>query len=141
MYDPGNRRLYCNDTFCGTWTYDVQADLSLANKRMLVGKEDADGMVLDADGNIWITGCRSGSITRVTPGGELLAAVDTPADAITQVRFGGADMRDVYINAVPIDGGDKLKQGELPTGKRSVMYRGRSEVPGRSIAPTRFDLG
>ena len=64
----------------------------------------------------------------------------TPAAAITQVRFGGQDMRDVYINSVPIDGGDNLKDGEIPTEQRSVMYRGRSSVAGRPIEPTRFEF-
>ncbi len=141
MYDLGRGRLYCNDTFRGTWVFDVQADLSLANRRILVEKEDADGMALDAEGNVWITGFRSGSITRVSPEGELLPAVDTPAKAITQVRFGGADMRDIYINAVPVDGGDNLKDGQIPTEQRSVMYRGRSRVAGSPILPTEFELG
>jgi len=140
MLDAENGRFYCNDTFTGTWVFDVQADLSLTNKRMLIEKEDADGMVLDAEGNVWITGFRSGSITRVSPAGDILSAVKTPAAAITQVRFGGQDMRDVYINSVPIDGGDNLKDGEIPTEQRSVMYRGRSSVAGRPIKPTCFEL-
>ena len=140
MYDLENNRFYCNDTFCGTWVFDVRSDLSMSNKRMLIEKEDADGMALDAEGNIWITGFRSGSITRISPNGTVLPAVDTPGEAITQVRFGGEDMRDIYINAVPLEGGDNLKDGEIPTEKRSFLYRGRSVVPGRPIAPTQFDL-
>ena len=87
-----------------------------------------------------ITGFRSGSITRISPNGAVLPALDTPGEAITQVRFGGEDMRDIYINAVSIEGGDNLKDGEIPTEKRSFLYRGRSVVRGRPIAPTQFDL-
>jgi len=140
MYDAANHRFYCNDTFTCSWEFDVGADLTLANRRQLIDREDADGMALDAEGNVWITGFRSAVVTRVSPGGDVLAAVETPAEAITQVRFGGQDMRDIYINAVPIDGGDNLKDGEIPTEKRSVMYRGRSSVPGRPVEPTRFEL-
>jgi hypothetical protein len=60
---------------------------------------------------------------------------------VTQVRFGGADLRDVYINTVPIDAGDRLAVGELPTEKTSVLYRGRSETPGLPVAAARFKLG
>ena len=140
MYDPGRRRFYCNDTFRGTWVFDVQPDLSLANKRILIEKEDADGMALDAEGNVWITGFRSGHIVRVSPDGKELAPVQTPAEAITQIRFGGADNCDIYINAVPIDGGDNLKDGEIPTEARSCMFKARSSVAGAVVPSASFDL-
>ena len=107
---------------------------------MLLEKEDADGMALDAGGNIWITGFQSGAITRVSPEGDLLPEVSTPARAITQLRFGGADRRDVYFNTVPRDAGATLKEGGLPVEPRSVLYRGRSAVPGRLVEPTAFAL-
>jgi sugar lactone lactonase YvrE len=141
MLSPDRKRFYCNDTFVGTWTFDVQPDLTLTNRRMLVEKADADGMALDAEGNVWITGFRSNFLTRVRPDGTLLPPVQTPADAISQMRFGGADMRDFYITAVPADGGDSLKDGKPLTEKNSFIYRSRSEVPGMPIAPARFELG
>ena len=66
-------------------------------------------MALDAEGNLWITGFRSSDITRARTDGSLLTPVATPAGAITQVRFGGADMRDFYFTSVPADGGDSLR--------------------------------
>lgn len=140
MFDPNLMRLYCNDTFHCSWAFDVQPDMTLANKRMLLDKVDVDGMALDAEGNIWITGFRSNYLTRVRPDGTLLPQVDTPAGSITQVRFGGADMRDYYINSVPADGGDTLKEGEMLTDNNSFLFRGRSEVPGMPLPPARFSL-
>jgi len=140
MYDAGRRVFYCNDTFNRTWAFDVGDDFSLSNKRVFLEKDDVDGMALDASGNVWITGFRSGYITRVRPDGSVLPRVETPAEAITQVRFGGADMRDIYMTCVPGDGGDSLKDGLIPTEKRSFLYRGRSELPGMPIEPARFDL-
>jgi sugar lactone lactonase YvrE len=141
MFDPERRRFYCNDSFVATYAFDVRPDLTLANKRMLIDKVDVDGMALDADGDLWITGFRSGEIVRVQPDGSLLASVPNPGGAaVTQVRFGGADMRDVYINTVPIDAGDRLAVGEMPAEKTSVLYRGRSEKPGMPIAAARFKL-
>jgi len=141
MYDAARRRFYCNNTFCCTWAFDVGDDLSLSNKTMFLEKEDADGMALDAQGNLWITGFRSSFITRMSPDGVRLADVTTPAGAITQVRFGGADMRDYYVASVPADGGDTLKEGGQITEVKSVLYRGRSDVPGMRIEPARFTLG
>jgi sugar lactone lactonase YvrE len=142
MFDPARKRFYCNDSFVATYAFDVAPDLTLTNKRVLVDKVDADGMALDAEGDVWITGFRSGEIIRLRPDGTPLPAVPNPGGAaVTQIRFGGADLRDVYINTVPIDAGDRLAVGELPTEKTSVLYRGRSDRPGMAVAPSRFKLG
>lgn len=140
MFDPARRRLYCNDTFRGTWSFDVAEDLTLGNRRLLLEKEDADGMVLDAEGNVWITGFRSSFITRLRPDGKELPRFETPAGSITQARFGGPDMRDIYFNSVPSDGGDTLKEGGEIQGRGSFLFKGRSDVPGMKIAPASFDL-
>lgn len=140
MIDPGRRRFYCNDTFHCTWAFDVRDDLTLENKRVFLEKEDVDGMALDAEGNVWITGFRSNYLTRVKPDGTMLAKVETPAGSITQLRFGGADMRDYYFNSVPADGGDTLKEGGELTARNSFLFRGRSDVPGMKINPARFKL-
>jgi sugar lactone lactonase YvrE len=141
MYDGARRRFYCSDTFACAWAWDVENDLSLSNKRVLLAKDDCDGMALDTEGNVWITGFRSsGFIARVKPDGTPLANVESPTGSITQVRFGGTDMRDCYVNVVPADGGDSLKDGK-PLRGGSYLYRGRSAVPGMPLAPARFRLG
>lgn len=139
-YDAERRRLYCNDTFHGTWAFDVAEDLTLHDRRMLLEKEDADGMALDAAGNLWITGFRSNFFTRLAPDGSMLERFETPAGSITQLRFGSPDMRDLYFNSVPADGGDTLKEGGAMTATNSFLYRTRSDLPGLPIAPARFDL-
>jgi hypothetical protein len=70
----------------------------------------------------------------------VLAPVPLSTAAITQVRFGGEDMRDVYVNAVPLDAGDNLAVGALPTEQRSFLMRGRSAFAGRRIETAQFDL-
>ena len=140
MFDAARNRFYCNDTFKGTWGFDVTDDLRLENRALFLDKEDADGMCLDAQGNVWITGFRSNFFTRLAPDGSRLADFPTPAGSITQLRFGGADGRDVYFNSVPADGGDTLKDGGEITSANSFLFRGRSEVPGLKIEPARFSL-
>jgi sugar lactone lactonase YvrE len=139
--DLARKRFYCNSTFQSPLVFDVGEDFMLGNERVLIDKEDCDGMALDADGNVWITGFRSSFLTRVSPDGSLLPRIETPAGSITQVRFGGADMRDYYFNSVPADGGDTLKEGGQLTGDNSFLFRGRSDVPGMRIEPARFRLG
>lgn len=139
-YDPERKRFYCSDTFNVAWAWDVEDDLTLSNRRVLLEKDDCDGMALDAEGNVWITGFRSsGFIVRMAPDGSELPVMKTPEGSITQVRFGGEDMCDFFINSVPVDGGDSLKDGKELSGG-SCMYRGRSEVPGMRIEPACFQL-
>lgn len=140
MFDAETMQLHCNDTFRGTWSFAVSPDRSLGDKRFVFEKEDADGMALDADGNLWITGFRSGCFTCIAPSGERLADVATPAGAITQLRFGGADGRDCYFNSVPTDGGDTLKEGGEISAANALLYRARSSVPGRPVPPSQFKL-
>lgn len=141
MHDVARKTFYCNDTFNRTWAFAVTDDITLADRRVLLEKDDVDGMALDAEGNVWITGFRSNFLTRVAPDGTQLPRIETPAGSITQVRFGGADMRDYYINSVPADGGDTLKEGGALTEDNSFLFRGRSDVPGMPLAPSRFKLG
>ena len=139
-FDPTRRRLYCNDTFACTWAFDVTPALTPENQQKFLDKDDADGMALDAEGNVWITGFRSSYLMRLKPDGTQLPRVETTAGSITQVRFGGPDMRDLYFNSVPADGGDSLKDGVPLTAKNSFLFRGRSEAPGMPIQPSRFKL-
>jgi sugar lactone lactonase YvrE len=88
---------------------------------------------------VWITGFRSpGILRRLAPDGTPLPDVATPEGSTTQVRFGG-DGRDYYINIVPSDGGDSLKEGK-PLASKSYLYKGRSEVAGVLIPPAQFRL-
>ena len=141
MLSAGGKQLYYNDTFDGTYAFDVSPDLALSDRRLLLKKQDCDGMALDAAGNLWITGYRSSEIVRIRPNGTLLDPVATPSGGNTQVRFGGPDMRDFWITAVAADAGDTLAVGDIPSEPNSFVYRGRSEIPGAPLGSSRFKLG
>ncbi len=119
------RRLYCNESFDGTYVHDVAGDGRLSNRRLLLKKPDCDGMVLDADGTLWITGFSSSHIERIAPDGTVLDRLETPAEAITQLRFGGSDGRDLYLTTVPLDAGAGLAKGRLPEAMNSKLLRTR----------------
>jgi sugar lactone lactonase YvrE len=140
MLSADHKHFYCNDTFVSTYVFDVQPDLSLTNKRVLVDKEDVDGMALDVEGNLWITGFKSTELTRVKPDGTPLPPIPTPGGVVTQIRFFGPDMCDYYINSVPAGSGEGLAVGELPNEKGSILYRGRADIAGQPVPPSRFKL-
>jgi sugar lactone lactonase YvrE len=132
--------LFHNETFVGTFAYPILADGSLGERRMLLEKPDCDGMVTDAEGNLWIVGYQSDEILQVSPDGEIIGGIRVPPGAVTNLRFGGADARDLYLTSVPSDAGEGLRVGNLPSEPRSVLYRTHSPVAGRVQPRTGFDL-
>ncbi len=129
--------LFHNETFNSTFAYPMLPDGSLGERRLLLEKEDCDGMILDAEGNLWIVGYSSGEILRVTPDGEVIGEVPVPGGAVTNIRFGG-DGTELYATSVPFDAGEGLREGILPTEPRSVLYRGHSPILGRVAPRTSF---
>jgi len=140
-FDPGRRRLYCNETFSQCTVYDVDGELRLHNRRVFAARDDVDGIALDAEGNVWITGVTTDGIARYTPDGQPLAPYAAGMGPMTQLRFGGPDRCDVYCLQVPADAGETLKVGGQLTAQASALWLGRSEIPGMSLGCAAFDLG
>jgi len=138
---PDGRRLYHNETFVGVSAYDILPDGSLGAGEFLLEKPDCDGLAVDAEGGVWITGFATNAITCLHPDGALKGLVEFPGGGATNVRFGGPDRRDLYVTSVAAGAADKLKAGVWPTVEESALYRGRSEVPGLPYRPARFPLG
>jgi len=133
-------RLYHNESFVGTFAYDIDVDGSLKNRALLLEKADCDGIAMDVEGCIWVSGFSSGELLRLKPDGTIMQRIAVPGDAATNVRFGGADGRDIYVTVVSRASAQALKDGKMPATKNSVLYRGRSDVAGQAIPKTRFRL-
>ncbi|HEY0959506.1 MAG TPA: SMP-30/gluconolactonase/LRE family protein [Novosphingobium sp.] len=140
MLSADGTRLFFNESFNGTFVADVRPDGSLGERTMLLAKYDCDGMARDAEGNLWITGFESSAITRIRPDGSVLPPFETPAGAITQLRFGGPDGRDVWFTAVPADAGQNLKAGRLPKKPNSLLYHVRGDIAGALIPPAEMNM-
>ncbi len=102
-FSPDEKILYANgsrDKFVRA--YDVQADGTLANSRMLIDmsadKERGitDGMKVDRQGNIWESGPRG--IWIVSPQGRHLGTILVP-ELVANVEFGDADHKTLYVAA------------------------------------------
>ncbi len=53
---PDGEKLFVSDIGAGkTWRYDVQADGTLTNKTLICAL-GSDGMTIDAEGNLYLTG-------------------------------------------------------------------------------------
>ena len=99
-FSPDGRRLYVNESAQrNVWVYDIDAAGDLSNKRLLIAFADhgLDGMRSDVDGNLYIARYGAGLVAVVSPQGELLREVPLRGAKPTNVAFGGADGRDVYV--------------------------------------------
>jgi gluconolactonase len=102
-FSPDESLLYINDSGrCNIKVFDVQADGSLANRRMFqenVGtgverQANVDGMECDELGNVWVTG--PGGIWVINPVGEHLGVVET-TEVAGSLAWGGEDMRSLFL--------------------------------------------
>jgi gluconolactonase len=94
---PDGRNLYVADIDADkTYRYDMAADGSLSGKR-LAANQGSDGMTLDTDGNLYLTGK---GVAVVDPTGREIERIPVPDEEWTaNVSFGGRDRRMLFITA------------------------------------------
>lgn len=78
-----------------TYRYDIAKDGSLKNKKLFVAM-GSDGMTLDEEGNLYITGK---GVTVFDKTGEKIAHIPVDRDWTANVCFGGKDMKTLFITA------------------------------------------
>jgi len=108
---PDNKRLYVGDTLTGiAWYWDVAGPGKLAAGpyggganflARLRGYELFDSIAVDSEGNFCGATLLTGAITVISPTGEILAQhkVPEPDPLVTNIAFGGPDMRTAYITS------------------------------------------
>lgn len=66
-----------------------------------------DGCGLDADGNLWVTLPAANKVVAITPDLEVVVVAHDPSGAVinhpTNVTWGGADLKDLYIGSIRAD--------------------------------------
>ncbi|HOB99541.1 MAG TPA: SMP-30/gluconolactonase/LRE family protein [Verrucomicrobiota bacterium] len=93
---PDGKSLFVADLGAGkTYQFDIQADGRLANKRLFC-ELGSDGMTLDSEGNLYLTGKGVSVFDRT---GKKIDQIDVPEPWTANVCFGGADRRTLFITA------------------------------------------
>ena len=93
---PDGRTLYVADHGAGkTYRYDIAADGSLSAKT-LAADRGSDGMTLDTDGNLFLTGEGVAVFDRT---GRQIERILVPERWTANVCFGGRDRRTLFITA------------------------------------------
>ena len=100
---PGGRTLYVNESLQrNIWAYDLATSGELSHKRLLIQFPDftMDGMRCDLAGNLYVTRYGKGVVAKVSPQGEVLLEVATQGLRISNLTFGGADGKTIYVTNV-----------------------------------------
>lgn len=93
---PDGRRLFVADIGAKkTYVFEIQPDGSLANKKLFC-ELGSDGMTLDAEGNLYLTG--QGVIV-FDKNGQRREQIPVPERWTANVSFGGADHQTLFITA------------------------------------------
>ncbi|MGE0374720.1 MAG: SMP-30/gluconolactonase/LRE family protein [Planctomycetaceae bacterium] len=117
---PDERTLYLVDS-CPViggnrkiWKFDLADDGTLSNQRLVYDfapGRGGDGMAVDQQGHLWIaagiirprgpheTTDVPPGIWIITPNGELQGRIPIPEDVLTNVTFGGDDLKTLYVTA------------------------------------------
>ena len=117
---PDGQRLYVIDSHTRSggnrkvWSFNVTENGSLTGQRLVFDfgqGRGGDGMRLDERGNLWIaaginhprhsgeTGDVPAGVYIITPHGELLGRIPIPEDVCTNLTFGGAARRTLYVTS------------------------------------------
>ena len=93
---PDGRTLFVADIRAGrTYAFDIQPDGSLTQRRLRC-ELGSDGMTLDAEGNLYLTGK---GVSIFDPAGKKIGQIDVPEPWTANVSFGGRDRQTLFITA------------------------------------------
>jgi gluconolactonase len=93
---PDGRFLYVADIRASkTYKYQINPDGSLSNRQLYVS-QGSDGMTLDNQGNLYITGR---GVTVYDTNGKKIMNIPVPSRWVGNVCFGGKDRQTLFITA------------------------------------------
>ncbi|HEX4796982.1 MAG TPA: SMP-30/gluconolactonase/LRE family protein [Humisphaera sp.] len=93
---PDGKMLYVSDIDAHkTYSYDIQPDGSLSNKKLFC-QLGSDGMTIDDEGNVYLTGR---GVTIFDKTGKQVGHIDVKESWTGNVCFGGKDRHTLFITA------------------------------------------
>jgi sugar lactone lactonase YvrE len=128
-WSPDDTLLYYVDTPTDAIdVFDFDAEIGAAVGRRVLTRVDGhpDGLVVDAEGCLWVAFWGGGQVRRYSPRGELAEVIDGPVAHTTKAAFGGPDLSDLYITTAA---GDEPHAGGL-----FVAHPGVAGLPAHAYA-------
>lgn len=135
------RTIFVNHTLAGeiwAWRFDAASGRLAEPRRWLrfgAGDGLPDGMTTDAQGRLWIAHWGGGCVTCHDPDDarELLRVV-VPASQVTNVAFGGADLRTLFITSACVGLDDAQRAAEPLAGALFGVDTGATGLPAQMFA-------
>jgi xylono-1,5-lactonase len=130
------RTLYHTDSVLRTiYAFDVDSAGDLSNKRPWVVFDDdegyPDGMCTDASDTVWVAHWAGSRVTQRDASGRVLQRIDVAAPKVTNVAFGGPELRDLYITTARAGmGAAELAAAPDAGGLFVVRNAGQGRLPG-----------
>jgi sugar lactone lactonase YvrE len=132
-WSPDDTTMYYVDTTTrGIDAFDYEADTgTIGGRRRLATIEksagEPDGLIVDAEGCIWVALWEGWAVRRYAPDGTLLGVVEVPAARVTKPAFGGDGLEELFVTTASPDERD---DGQPHAGG---IFRARPGV--RGLAP------
>jgi sugar lactone lactonase YvrE len=133
-FSPDGRVAYYIDTpQHGIDIFDYSAEGGLQDRRRWVDIDEADGspdgLVVDAEGGVWVALFGGSAVRRYAADGTLDAVIELPVTNVTACTFGGPDRRTLYITT--------SRQGIDPGMQPSAgsLFAAEPGVNGRPVRP------
>ena len=134
-FSPDGATLYHSDSIRRTvYQYAVEDDGTLGEKRVFakVDTGGPDGLVVSADGRVWVALAGGGhGVSVFNPDGSASHFIEIPQPMCTSVCFGGEDLRMLFI----VSGSEGMG-----TDKAGAVYCTRTDVPGLMVPLARVSL-
>lgn len=93
---PDGKFLYVADMAANkTYRYKINGDASLSNREVIIN-QNSDGMTLDSNGNIYVTGK---GVNIYKPTGEQIGHINIPEEWCGNLCFGGKNKNILFITA------------------------------------------
>lgn len=127
-FSPDRSRVYHSESTVGVWSWLAGPDGVPYRPELLIAADDSDGLVVDAEGGIWVAFFQSSEIRRYHPDGSLDRTIPLPFPIVASLAFGGPDRRDLHVAT----GGNADHPG------MGGVVRIRVDVPGLPESKSRF---
>ena len=93
---PDGKFLYIADIKAGkTYKYKINADGNLSGKQLFC-EQGSDGMTLDSEGNVYLTG---DGVTVYNKEGKKIEVIKVPSQWTANLCFGGSNKNILFITA------------------------------------------
>ncbi len=121
---PADGRLYvCESAKQKIISFRINSDFTVNDKKDFVEipSGDPDGIEFDVNGNLYAAHFGGKAVYIFSPEGKLLQKIETPGSKPTNLEFGGADLKTLYLTEV----------------ETNSLYKIRTNIPGKKFSGIR----